>query len=56
MSFDHLLTLKTSTGETLEWTLRAPSPAKALLAAHELCPECEVVRIQKKDEWGTGVN
>ena len=56
MSVEHLVTLKSSTGELLEWKLLAESPAKALLAAFELCPQCEIVRIQKKDEWGSGVN
>lgn len=38
-------------GERMEWTLMGKTPAKVLLAAVELCPECEIVSIHKKGEW-----
>lgn len=38
-------------GERMEWELAGTSPAKVLMAAVELCPECEIVSIHKKGEW-----
>ena len=46
-----VVVLRTNNDQVREWETLALSPAKALMAAQELCPECEVVKIYRKGEW-----
>lgn len=46
-----IVTVVAGTGTRHNWDLIAKSPAQALLNARELCPECEIVKIERKGEW-----
>ena len=47
----YILKVQTCNGDYLEWTLIAESPAKAVMTARELCPECEIASVRLQDQW-----
>ena len=47
----YIVTIVSASGDRLDWNLMAKTPCQALLAARELCPECEIVKIERKGEW-----
>ena len=44
-SQDYIVVLKTADGELIEWQCRAKSPCKAFLAANELMPDHEIIKV-----------
>jgi|TARA_B100000035_G_scaffold187229_1_gene159740 hypothetical protein len=44
--------LERADGSTYEWQTLAASAAKATMAAAELCPECNIIRVSLKGDWG----
>lgn len=46
-----IVVLETPTGEQLKWKTMAASGCKALLAATELMPDHEVLKIFREGEW-----
>lgn len=46
-----IVVLKTGDGQTKEWDLIAESMSKAVMAAAELCPNCEVIKVRRRGEW-----
>lgn len=47
----HIVKLRSASGDLLEWEMYADSLSKAVMAAAELCPECEIVSVNRKGEW-----
>jgi len=48
----YVIELRSANGDLLpSMSLIAKSAMAATLAAQELCPECELVRVRKCDEW-----
>lgn len=43
--------LRSASGDLLDWKMYGETPAQVLLNARELCPECEVVKIEREGEW-----
>lgn len=43
--------LKADDGKTKEWDVLAESMSKAVMTAAELCPECEVIKVNRRGEW-----
>lgn len=46
-SQDFIVVLKTTSGELIEWQCRAKSPCKAFMAATELMPEHEIIKVKE---------
>tara|TARA_B100001094_G_C18090931_1_gene750379 strand:- start:331 stop:555 length:225 start_codon:yes stop_codon:yes gene_type:complete len=46
-SQDYIVVLKTTDGELIEWQCRAKSPCKAFMAAIELMPDHEIIKVSE---------
>lgn len=44
-SQDYIVVLKATNGELIEWQCRAKSPCKAFMAATELMPDHEIIKV-----------
>ena len=47
----YVIKVQTMNGGFLNWTLGATSPAKAVMAAQDLCPQCEIVSVHLEGQW-----
>ena len=44
---DYIVVLRTTSGELIEWQCRAKSPCQAFMAATELMPEHEIIKVKE---------
>lgn len=46
-----IVVLRTSTGEQVKWKTLALSGCKALMAARELMPDHEILKVLREGDW-----
>ncbi len=46
-----IVVLERSDGTQYKWLTEAKSPAKATMAAVELCPDCNILKVMQDDDW-----
>ena len=46
-----VVVVRSCSGDLLEWKMSGREVGQVILNAQELCPECEIVRVNRAGHW-----